>query len=90
MGRVSAAVIGSGFGGLALAIRLQAAGCRTVIFEKRDQAGGRAYVYRDQVSEILTRCNRVVGIATQTGERHEFDLVASNAWKLKSCRRCGS
>ena len=43
-----AAVIGSGFGGLALAIRLQAAGCRTVIFEKRDQAGGRAYVYRDQ------------------------------------------
>ncbi|HET9296352.1 MAG TPA: phytoene desaturase [Candidatus Binatia bacterium] len=48
MGRVSAAVIGSGFGGLALAIRLQAAGCRTVIFEKRDQAGGRAYVYRDQ------------------------------------------
>jgi phytoene desaturase len=48
MDRVSAAVIGSGFGGLALAIRLQAAGCRTVIFEKRDQPGGRAYVYRDQ------------------------------------------
>jgi phytoene desaturase len=47
MDRVSAAVIGSGFGGLALAIRLQAAGCRTVIFEKRDQPGGRAYVYRD-------------------------------------------
>jgi phytoene desaturase len=48
MDKVSAAVIGSGFGGLALAIRLQAAGCRTVIFEKRDQPGGRAYVYRDQ------------------------------------------
>lgn len=48
MAKVRAAVIGSGFGGLALAIRLQAAGCRTVIFEKRDQAGGRAYVYRDQ------------------------------------------
>src|ERR1044072_9837114 len=46
--RMRAAVIGSGFGGLALAIRLQTAGCRTVIFEKRDQAGGRAYVYRDQ------------------------------------------
>ena len=42
-----AAVIGSGFGGLAVAIRLQAAGVRTVIFEKRDLAGGRAYVYRD-------------------------------------------
>src|SRR4029453_14054672 len=47
MTRLSAAVIGSGFGGLAAAIRLQAAGCKTVIFEKRDLAGGRAYVYRD-------------------------------------------
>lgn len=44
----SAAVIGSGFGGLAAAIRLQSAGFRTVIFEKRDMPGGRAYVYRDQ------------------------------------------
>jgi phytoene desaturase len=42
-----AAVIGSGFGGLALAIRLQAAGIATTIFEGRDQPGGRAYVYRD-------------------------------------------
>ena len=41
-----AAVIGAGFGGLALAIRLQAAGIQTTIFEKRDMAGGRAYVYR--------------------------------------------
>jgi phytoene desaturase len=48
MGRGRAAVIGSGFGGLALAIRLQAAGLRTVLFEKRDQPGGRAYVYRDE------------------------------------------
>jgi phytoene desaturase len=43
-----AAVIGSGFGGLALAIRLQAAGIATTIFERRDQPGGRAYVYREQ------------------------------------------
>jgi phytoene desaturase len=47
MNKLKAAVIGSGFGGLAAAIRLQAAGCKTVIFEKRDLAGGRAYVYRD-------------------------------------------
>jgi phytoene desaturase len=47
MTEVRAAVIGSGFGGLAAAIRLQAAGFRTVIFEKRDLPGGRAYVYRD-------------------------------------------
>lgn len=43
-----AAIIGSGFGGLAAAIRLQAAGVATEIFEARDQPGGRAYVYRDQ------------------------------------------
>jgi phytoene desaturase len=40
-----AAVIGSGFGGLAAAIRLQAAGIQTTIFEARDKPGGRAYVY---------------------------------------------
>ena len=43
-----AAVIGAGFGGLAAAIRLQAAGVRTTLFEARDQPGGRAYVYRDR------------------------------------------
>lgn len=43
-----AAVIGSGFGGLATAIRLQAAGIETRIFEKRDLPGGRAYVYKDK------------------------------------------
>jgi phytoene desaturase len=42
------AVIGAGFGGLALAIRLQAAGQQTVLLESRDRAGGRAYVYEDQ------------------------------------------
>lgn len=42
------AVIGSGFGGLALAIRLQAAGVQTVLIEQRDRPGGRAYVYEDQ------------------------------------------
>lgn len=43
-----AAVIGAGFGGLALAIRLQSAGFQTVIFESRDKPGGRAYVYEEQ------------------------------------------
>lgn len=43
-----AAVIGSGFGGLAAAIRLQTMGYQTTIFEKRDLPGGRAYVYRDE------------------------------------------
>ncbi len=43
----TAAVIGAGFGGLALAIRLQSAGIKTTLFEKRDKPGGRAYVYAD-------------------------------------------
>jgi phytoene desaturase len=43
----TAAVIGAGFGGLALAIRLQSAGIQTSVFEKRDKPGGRAYVYAD-------------------------------------------
>jgi phytoene desaturase len=43
-----AAIIGSGFGGLAAAIRLQAAGIETVVFEARDRPGGRAYVYQDR------------------------------------------
>ena len=38
-------VIGSGFGGLAAAIRLQAQGHDVTIVEKRDGPGGRAYVY---------------------------------------------
>lgn len=39
----SAIVIGSGFGGLALAIRLQSAGIGTTLIEARDRPGGRAY-----------------------------------------------
>lgn len=38
-------VIGSGFGGLSAAIRLQAQGHEVTILEKRDKPGGRAYVY---------------------------------------------
>jgi phytoene desaturase len=38
-------VIGSGFGGLSAAIRLQANGHEVTILEKRDKPGGRAYVY---------------------------------------------
>lgn len=38
-------VIGSGFGGLAAAVRLAARGHTVDLFEKRDKLGGRAYVY---------------------------------------------
>ncbi|WP_425999231.1 phytoene desaturase [Caulobacter sp. DWR1-3-2b1] len=43
-----AAVIGSGFGGLSLAIRLQSSGFDVTVFEGRDRPGGRAYVWEDE------------------------------------------
>lgn len=40
-----AVVIGSGFGGLAAAVRLGARGYQVTVLERRDKPGGRAYVY---------------------------------------------
>lgn len=47
MSSKSVVVIGSGFGGLAAAIRLQARGFSVKLVEKLDQPGGRACVYKD-------------------------------------------
>jgi phytoene desaturase len=44
--RPHAVVIGSGFGGLAAAVRLGAKGYRITVLEKLDAPGGRAYVHR--------------------------------------------
>lgn len=44
--RPHAIVIGSGFGGLAAAVRLGARGYRVTVLEQLDAAGGRAYVFR--------------------------------------------
>jgi phytoene desaturase len=44
-GKKKVAVIGSGFGGLASAIRLQTRGYDVHLFEARDKLGGRAYLY---------------------------------------------
>lgn len=41
-----AVVIGSGFGGLAAAVRLGARGYRVTVLERLDAPGGRAYVFR--------------------------------------------
>jgi len=43
-----AVVIGAGFGGIALAIRLQRAGIQTTLVEKRDKPGGRAYYWQEE------------------------------------------
>ncbi|MDJ0760657.1 MAG: phytoene desaturase [Woeseiaceae bacterium] len=44
--RAKAIVIGSGFGGLAAAVRLSARGYDVTVVEKLDGPGGRAFVYR--------------------------------------------
>ncbi len=41
-----ACIIGAGFGGLALAIRLQAAGVATTVVEARDKPGGHAFAWQ--------------------------------------------
>ena len=41
-------MIGAGFGGLALAIRLQSAGIATTLIEGRDKPGGRAYHWKKE------------------------------------------
>ena len=43
-------VIGSGFGGLAAAVRLGARGCCVTVLEQLDAPGGRAYVHRQTAS----------------------------------------
>ena len=48
----NAIVIGSGFGGLAVAARLAARGIQVDIFEKMDKPGGRAYVFEKTASSL--------------------------------------
>ena len=70
-----AAIIGSGFGGLAAAIRLQAAGLSTVLFEARDKPGGRAYVYEqdgfvfDAGPTVITAPQCIDELFTAAGRR---------------------
>ncbi|MDJ0521794.1 MAG: phytoene desaturase [Planctomycetota bacterium] len=70
-----AAVVGSGFGGLAAAIRLQASGFDTVLFEARDKPGGRAYVYEqdgftfDAGPTVITAPNALEELFALSGRR---------------------
>jgi len=73
-------VIGSGFGGLSAAIRLQAQGHTVTIVEKHDKPGGRAYVYEqdgftfDGGPTIITAPWLIDELFTLSG-RHTEDYV---------------
>ncbi|HEY0713966.1 MAG TPA: phytoene desaturase family protein, partial [Polyangia bacterium] len=74
-GQRRAAVIGAGFGGISLAIRLQAAGLQTTLFEARDKPGGRAYVYQqdgfvfDAGPTVITAPGCIEELFALAGER---------------------
>ena len=71
------AVVGSGFGGLAAAIRLQAQGFATTIYENRDKPGGRAYRYEidgfkfDASPTVVTVPDCLEELFGASGKKHE-------------------
>lgn len=73
-------VIGSGFGGLSAAIRLAARGYDVEVFEKRDQIGGRAYVYNvngftfDGGPTVITAPFLFDDLWAAAGRRREADV----------------
>lgn len=70
-------VIGSGFGGLAAAVRLQRRGHDVLLLDKRDKPGGRAYVYEqdgfkfDGGPTVITAPWLIEELFTDAGRRAE-------------------
>lgn len=79
--RPHAVVIGSGFGGLAAAVRLGARGYRVTVLERLDQPGGRARVFRqdgfvfDAGPTIITAPHLFAELWTLCGRRMEDDVT---------------
>lgn len=76
----TAIVIGSGFGGLAAAVRLGARGYKVTVVEKLDAPGGRAYVYKqdgftfDAGPTIVTAPTLLEELWELCGRRLEDDI----------------
>ena len=76
-----AVVIGAGFGGLALAIRLQSAGVDTVLVEARDKPGGRAYYWEkdgftfDAGPTVITAPDALEELWALSGHRMAEDVT---------------
>lgn len=76
----TAVVIGSGFGGLAIAARLQAAGVSVTLLEKREKIGGRAYQLVDRgytfdMGPSLVTAPHVIDSIFRAGGRRLEDYV---------------
>lgn len=76
----TAVVIGSGFGGLALAVRLQAAGLEVTLLEKREKIGGRAYQLEDSgyvfdMGPSLVTAPEILDSVFRAGGRRLTDYV---------------
>jgi phytoene desaturase len=75
-----AVVVGGGFGGLAIACRLQAAGMQVTLLEKRDKIGGRAYQLEDRgyvfdMGPSLITAPEVIDSIFRAGGRRLADYV---------------
>ena len=83
-----ACVIGAGFGGLALAIRLQSAGIETTLVEARDKPGGRAYVWQrdgftfDAGPTVITDPGCLAELWSLSGQHltGDVDLILNTPW----------
>lgn len=83
-----AVVIGSGFGGLAAAVRLRARGHRVTLLEGMDQPGGRAAVFRrdgftfDAGPTVITAPYLLHELFSMVGRdsRDYFELVPVDPW----------
>jgi phytoene desaturase len=79
-GKPRAVVIGSGFGGLAAAIRMAVRGWQVTVLEKLDAPGGRAYVHRqdgftfDAGPTIITAPFMLEELWTLAGRRMSDDV----------------
>lgn len=71
------AVIGSGFGGLAAAVRLQAQGFQVTVFEKNERVGGHAYQLKkkgytfDMGPSLITAPDIIRSVFAAAGKRVE-------------------
>jgi len=85
---VKAVVIGSGFGGLAVAIRLQSQGFQVTILEKNEKIGGHAYQFIkqgytfDMGPSIITELPIIQDIFSRAGKKIEdyLDIVPLNPY----------